>query len=84
MSASLRPARMFRYRVTMPATRYNVRLSDPGKAAEQEHDAVVAESDILDKAAGDAQSRAARRLLCHEWQPNSKVAKGIEAAVAER
>ena len=83
MSASLRLARM------VPVPRYDagdplhVRLSDLGEAAEQEYDAVVAESDILDKAADGAQSRAARRLLCHEWQPNSKVAKGIEAAVAE-
>ena len=35
------------------------------------------------KPAGDAQSREARKLLRHEWQPNSKVAQDIEAAVAE-
>ena len=33
--------------------------------------------------AGDAQSRAARRLLRHEWQPNSATAQAIETAVAE-
>ena len=34
-------------------------------------------------AAGDAQSRAARKMLRHEWQPNSATAQSIEAAVAE-
>ena len=37
----------------------------------------------MSKPAGDAQSRAARRLLRHEWQPNSKIAQDIEGAVAQ-
>ena len=37
----------------------------------------------MSKPAGDAQSREARRLLRHEWQPNSEVAQNIEAVVAE-
>lgn len=43
---------------------------------------MVADSDITSKPAGDTQSRGARRLLRHEWQPNSKTAQKIEAAVA--
>ena len=35
------------------------------------------------KPAGDAQSREARKLLRHEWQPISVTAQAIEAAVAE-
>ena len=37
----------------------------------------------MSKPAGDAQSREARKLLRHEWQPNSEVVQDIEAAVAE-
>ena len=37
----------------------------------------------MSKPAGDAQSRAARRLLRHEWQPTSPTAQAIETAVAE-
>ena len=37
----------------------------------------------LSQPAGDAQSRAARRLLRHEWQPNSATALEIEDVVAE-
>ena len=37
----------------------------------------------MSKPAGDAESRAARRVLCHEWQPNSATAKAIEDAVAQ-
>ena len=37
----------------------------------------------MSKPAGDAQSREARKLLRHEWQPNSEVAQDIEATVAE-
>ena len=37
----------------------------------------------MSKPAGDAQSREARRLLRHEWQPNSATAQDIEAAVAQ-
>ena len=61
----------------------HVRLSQLGKAAQHECAALVANSDIPTKPAGDAQSREARRLLRHEWQPNSKVAQDIEATVAE-
>ena len=37
----------------------------------------------MSRPAGDAQSRAARRLLRHEWQPNSETAQAIEASVAQ-
>ena len=73
----------------LPIPRYNAndplhtRLSELGKAAEQECVALIAESDIMSQPAGDAQSRAARRLLRHDWQPNSKVAQDIEVAVAQ-
>ena len=69
-----------RYDATDPL---HVRLSELGKAAEQECTAAIAKSDIPTKPAGDAQSREARRLLRHEWQPNSKIAQDIEATVAE-
>ena len=49
----------------------------------QECDTLIAERDIMSKPAGDAQAHAARRLLRHEWQPNSKVAQDIEKAVAK-
>ena len=39
-------------------------------------------SDIMSKPAGDAHSRGARKLLRHEWQPNSATAQNIEAAVS--
>ena len=45
--------------------------------------ALIAQSDIMAKPAGDAQSRGARKMLRHEWQPNSTTAQAIEAAVAE-
>ena len=61
----------------------HVRLSQLGKTAEQECAALVANSDIPTKPAGDAQSRAARRMLRHEWQPTSVTAQSIEATVAE-
>ena len=35
------------------------------------------------KPTGDAQSRAARCLLRHAWQPNSATARAIEAIVAQ-
>ena len=72
----------------LPIPRYDasdplhVHLSKLGKAAEQECATLIAHSDIMSKPAGDAQSRAARRLLRHEWQPNSKIAQDIEKAVA--
>ena len=55
----------------LPIPRYDgdeslhVRLSELGAAAEQECQAIIAESDIMSRPAGDAQSRAARRLLRH-------------------
>ena len=73
----------------LPIPRYDasdplhVHLSELGKTAEQECTVRIADSDIPTKPAGDTQSREARRLLRHEWQPNSKVAQDIEAAVAE-
>ena len=72
----------------LPIPRYDggdalhVRLSELGRAAEQECAALVAGTDIMSRPAGDAQSRAARRLLRHTWQPQSETARGIEAAVA--
>ena len=66
-----------------PGNPLHVRLSKLGKAAEQECKALIANSDIPTKPAGDSQSRAARRLLRHEWQPSSKTAQAIEAAVAK-
>ena len=73
----------------LPIPRYDasdplhVRLTELGKAAEQECAAIIANSDIPTKPAGDAQSREARRLLRHEWQPISATALAIEDAVAE-
>ena len=73
----------------LPIPRYDaneplhVRLSERGKAAEQECATLVANSDIPNQPAGDTQSRAARKMLRHEWQPISEVAQAIEAAVAE-
>ena len=73
----------------LPIPRYDAsdplhtRLSELGATAEQECQALITQSDIMSKPAGDAQSRAARRLLRHEWQPNSKVAQDIEKAVAK-
>ena len=73
----------------LPIPRYDandplhVRLSELGATAEQECAAMVANSDIPTKPAGDAQSRAARKMLRHEWQPASATAQAIEAAVAQ-
>ena len=61
----------------------HVRLTELGKAAEQECAAIIANSDIPTKPAGDAQSREARRLLRHKWQPISATAEAIEGAMAE-
>ena len=61
----------------------HVSLSKLGKAAERECQAMVVQREIMPKAPGEAQSRAARRLLRHEWQPNSQTAQAIEAAVAK-
>ena len=73
----------------LPIPRYDAsvalhtRLSELGRTAEQECKALIDNSDILTKPAGDPQSRAARKLLRHEWQPNSATAQAIETAVAE-
>ncbi len=73
----------------LPVPRYDaddplhVHLSELGATAEQECRDLIAQSDIMSKPAGDAQSRAARRLLRHEWQPTSATAQRIEATVAE-
>ena len=61
----------------------HVRLSELSKTAEQECTAIIAKSDIMSKPAGDTQSREARKMLRHEWQPTSATAQDIEAAVAE-
>ncbi len=90
MSKGLYGARDFhKHAWKLPIPRYDaseplhVRLSELGKTAEQECTAIIANSDIMSKPAGDAQSREARKLLRHEWQPNSEVSQDIEAAVAE-
>ncbi len=72
----------------LPIPRYDageplhVRLSELGALAASECAALIEGSGILDRPAGDAQSRAARRLLRHEWQPESETARAIEQAVA--
>ena len=58
-------------------------LSKLGKDAEEECRALIDQGDIMSKHPGKAQSSEARSLLRHEWQPNSKTAQAIEAAVAE-
>ena len=73
----------------LPIPRYDtsdplhVRLSELAATAEAECEALIVGSDIREQPAGDAQSRAARRLLRHEWQPNSKTAQAIETAVTQ-
>ena len=73
----------------LPIPRYDaddplhVRLSELGAAAERECRELISQGAIMTKPAGDAQSRAARRLLRHEWQPTSATAQGIEVAVAQ-
>ena len=73
----------------LPIPRYDAsdslhfRLSELGATAEKECQALIANSDIMSKPAGDAQSREARRLLRHKWQPISATAQAIEGAVAE-
>ena len=72
----------------LPIPRYDAddtlhaQLSGLGAIAEKECEIIVANSDITTNPAGDAQSRPARRLLRHQWQPNSRTARAIEAAVA--
>ena len=66
-----------------PSDPLHTKLGEFGATAEQECQALIAQSDIPNQPAGDAQSRAARKMLRHEWQPNSEVAQDIETAVAE-
>ena len=58
-------------------------LSKLGKTAEQECQDLIDQSGIMSNTPGDNQSRAARRLLRHHWQPSSKTAQAIEVAVAK-
>ena len=58
-------------------------LSKLGKTAEQECQDLIDQSGIMYNPPGDKQSRAARRILRHQWQPSSKTAQAIETAVAE-
>ena len=73
----------------IPIPRYDatdslhVRLSELGGTTEQECKALIVQSDIFSKPAGDAQSRSARQLLRHHWRLTSATARTIEAAVAE-
>ncbi len=62
--------------------RLHVQISRLGATAEQECRELIAQSGIMSKPAGEAQSRA-HRLLRHEWQPDSATAQQIEAAVAQ-
>ena len=66
-----------------PSDPLHTKLGELGATAEKECQALIAQSDIPTKPAGDAQSRAARKMLRHEWQPNSATAQDIETAVAE-
>ena len=65
------------------ATPLHTNLSKLGSTAEKECKDLVAQSDIMSKPAGRTQSDAARRLLRHEWQPNSFTAQDIEVVVAQ-
>ena len=90
MSKGLYGARDFhKHAWKLPIPRYDasdplhVRLSELGATAEQECQALIGQSAIMSNPAGDAQSREARRLLRHEWQPTSTTAQDIELAVSE-
>ena len=73
----------------LPIPRYDSRntlhsrLSKLGKTAEQECKDLIDQSGIMSNTPGDNQSRAARRILRHQWQPSSKTAHAIEVAVAK-
>ena len=73
----------------LPIPRYDtdyplhVHLGELGAAAEAECRECLQQNDIMSRPAGDPQSRAARRLLRHEWQPNSDTAQAIEESVAQ-
>ena len=66
-----------------PSDPLHTKLGELGATAEQECQALIAQSDIRTKPAGDAQSRGARKMLRHEWQPLSATAQAIETAVAK-
>ena len=66
-----------------PSDLLHTKLGELGATAEQECQALITQSDIPTKPAGDAQSRGARKMLRHEWQPISATALAIEDAVAE-
>ena len=73
----------------LPIPRYEAddplhdRLSELGKAAEQECQALIDSTEIMSKSPGKSQSSEARSLLRHQWQPSSKTAQAIEVAVAK-
>ena len=73
----------------LPIPRYDSRntlhsrLSKLGKTAEQECKDLIDQSGIMSNTPGDNQSRAARRILRHQWQPSSTTARAIEVAVAK-
>ncbi len=73
----------------LPIPRYDsnnqlhVWLSQLGETAQPECDAMLAESDILGKPAGGAQSEPARQLLRHGWRQSSTTAQSIERKVGE-
>ena len=69
-----------RYDATEPL---HLQLSELGASAEQQCAGLIANSDIPSNPPGNTQSRAARSLLHHEWQPNSTTAQTIEGAVAK-
>ena len=90
MSRGLYGARDFhKHGWKLPIPRYDggeslhVRLSELGALAESECAALVESSGVLDRPAGDGQSRAARRLLRHGWQQESGTARMIELVVGE-
>ena len=73
----------------LPIPRYDAsvalhtRLSELGKAAEQKCQDLIDQSGIMSNTPGDNQSRAARRILRHQWQPSSKPPQAIEIAVTK-
>ena len=73
----------------LPIPRYDasdslhVHLSELGTSAEQECQDLIDQSGIMSNPPSDNQSRAARRILRHQWQPSSKTAQAIEVAVAK-
>ena len=73
----------------LPIPRYDSRnplhqrLSKLGKTAEQECQDLIDQSGIMSNPPGDNQSRSARRLLRHQWQPNSKTPQAIEVAATK-